>query len=354
MSQYSELKQVLQGHLNWHGARISFLALFLLALLKVKTVNLSELCLGFGGRALATSSYKRLQRFFREFALDEAQLATVIVRWMQIPSGWVLSLDRTTWKFGNHWYNILTLGIVHQGVAFPVLWWLLDKRGNSNRDERMRLMEVFVKRFPTAKVNYLCADREFIGPAWVRYLLLEPALAFRLRLRVSDQIEHDGKLLAARVVFAHLQVGQTQRLTGTCRVWGYPVALEGLRLDDGDLLVVIAPAQVQDLVKDYALRWGIETLFGIFKTRGFCLESTHFTDDERLGKLFALLTLALCWAMRTGLWLHQWQPIELKKHRRRAKSLFRLGLDYLRHLVLNPSASNESDFVQSLQLLSCT
>lgn len=354
MSQYSELKQVLQAQLNWHGARLSFLALFLLALLKVKTVNFSELCLGFGGRALATSSYKRLQRFFREFALDEAQLAAVVVRWMQIPSGWVLSLDRTTWKFGTHWYNILTLGIVHEGVAFPVLWWLLDKRGNSNSDERMRFMETFAKRFPTAEVNYLCADREFVGQAWVRYLLLEPALAFRLRIRSRDQIEHDGKRLAAHVVFAHLQVGQAQRLTGTCRVWGYPVAVEGLRLDNGDLLVVIGPVQAQDLVKAYALRWGIETLFGIFKTRGFCLESTHFTEPKRLSKLFALLTLALCWAMQTGLWLHQWQPIEIKKHGRRAKSLFRLGFDYLRHLVLNPSPSNEPDFVQSLQLLSCT
>jgi hypothetical protein len=354
MSQYSELRRVLQTQLNWHGARISFLALFLLALLKVKTVNLSELCLGFGGKALPESSYKRLQRFFREFELDYTELATVVVSWMQIRGAWVLSLDRTTWKFGNHWYNILTLGIVHEGVAFPVLWWLLDKQGNSNSDERMRFMETFAKRFPTAVVKYLCADREFIGQAWVRYLLLEPTLAFRLRMRCSDQIEHDGKVLAARVIFAHLQIGQSQRLSGTCRVWGYPVAVEALRLDDGELLVVIGPVGAQNLVQDYALRWGIETLFGIFKTRGFCLESTHFTDDERLSKLFGLLTLALCWAMRTGLWLHQWQPIEIKKHGRRAKSLFRLGLDYLRHLVLNPSVSNESDFLQSLQLLSRT
>ncbi|BAZ37515.1 putative transposase [Calothrix sp. NIES-4101] len=243
---------------------------------------------------------------------------------------------------------------MHEGVAFPVLWWLLDKRGNSNSDERIRLMETFHKRFPTAVVSYLCADREFVGQAWVRYLLLEPSLAFRLRIRSSDKIEHDGKLMPARVIFAHLQVGQSQRLTGICQVWGYPVAVEALRLDDGELLVVIAPIKTQDLVKDYALRWGIETLFGIFKTRGFCLESTHFTDPQRLSKLFGLLTLALCWAMRTGLWLHQWHPIEIKKHGRRAKSLFRLGLDYLRHLVLNPSASNEPGFLQSLQLLSCT
>lgn len=354
MSQYSELKNVLQEHFDWHGARISFLALFLLALLKVKTINLKELCLGFGGRALPESSYKRLQRFFQGFVFDEAHLAQVVVNWMQIPSGWVLSLDRTTWKFGSHWYNILTLGIVHEGVAFPVLWWMLDKRGNSNSETRMQLMESFYKQFPKAIVNYLCGDREFIGQAWMRYLLMEPSVNFRLRIRSSDKLEHDGKELAAKVVFAHLLVGQSQRLTGTCRVWGYPVAVEALRLDDGDLLVVIAPVGSYNLVKDYALRWGIETLFGIFKTRGFCLESTHFTNDERVSKLFGLLTLALCWAMRTGLWLQQWQPIKIKKHGRRAKSLFRLGLDYLRHLVLNSSAPNESDFCQSLQLLSCT
>ncbi|HEY9826731.1 MAG TPA: IS4 family transposase [Stenomitos sp.] len=354
MSQYSDLKRALQQHLDWHGARISFLALFLLALLKVKTVNMSQLCLGFESTVLPESSYKRLQRFFSGFELDYTQLATLMVSWMQIPSGWILSLDRTSWEFGTHSYNILTLGIVHQGVAFPVLWWMLDKKGNSHSDERMRLIEAFHKRFPMAVVNYLCADREFVGQAWMRYLLLEPSLAFRLRIRSSDLIERDGKTLAARIVFAHLQIGQSQHLTGACRVWGYPVSVEALRLDDGNLLVVIAAPETENLVKDYALRWGIETLFGIFKTRGFCLESTHFTQPERLSKLFALLSIALCWAMRTGLWLHQWQPIAIKKHGRRAKSLFRLGLDYLRHLVLNPSVANESDFLHSLQFLSCT
>jgi len=123
---------------------------------------------------------------------------------MQIPSGWVLSLDRPTWKVGSHWHNILTLGIVHQGVAVPVLWCLLDKQGHANSDERMRLLEIFHKLFPSVVVNYLCADRALIGQAWVRDRLLEPALALRFRIRSRDQIEHDGKVLSARVIFAHL------------------------------------------------------------------------------------------------------------------------------------------------------
>ncbi len=127
-----------------------------------------------------------------------------------------------------------------------------------------------------------------------------------------------------------------------------------MRLDDGQLLVVIGPTGEEELIGDYALRWSIETLYGIFKTRGFCLESTHFTDPKRLRKLLALLTLALCWAIKTGLILHQIKPIMLKKHGRRAKSLFRLGFDHLRELVLNPCSRNEPYFKQSLNFLSCT
>ncbi len=79
-------------------------------------------------------------------------------------------------------------------------------------------------------------------------------------------------------IFAHLAIGESQRLQGSCRVWGYPVSVEALRLPDNSLLIVIGHPDSQGLIHDYALRWGIETLFGIFKTRGFCLESTHFTD----------------------------------------------------------------------------
>ncbi len=354
MSDYSELRKTLQAHLPWHKARVSFLALFLLALIKVKTVNLSELALGFGGFALSESNYKRLQRFFRGFDIDYQQIAQVVVNWMQIPQPWVLSVDRTTWEFGKQCYNILTVGIVHEGVAFPVVWWMLNKKGNSNSDERMRLVEELCQLFPDAQIRCLCGDREFVGQSWVRYLLLEPAMPFRLRIRASDKIERDGVALAAKVVFAHLKPGESQRLKGPCKVWGLAVAVEALRLDDGKLLVVIAPPQDENLVADYALRWGIETLFGIFKTRGFCLESTHFTEPERLRKLFALLTLALCWSMKTGLFLHQVRSIAIKKHGRRAKSLFRVGFDHLRHILLNPSPLYDEDFRQALQLLSCT
>ena len=91
----------------------------------------------------------------------------------------------------------------------------------------------------------------------------------------------------------------------------------------------------------------------MFKTRGFCLESTHFTDAQRLSKLLALMSLAMCWAMKIGQWLHSHSPLKIKKHGRLSKSVFRYGLDYLRSIVTDLDLKHD-DFLHSLKLLSCT
>jgi hypothetical protein len=353
MNQISSLQQTWKPHLGWHGARLNFLALFLIAILRVKTVNLAELAAGFRSNAKTESSYKRLQRFFRYFDLDYQAIAKIIVTLTNIPQPWVLSTDRTEWSFGEKRFNILFLGIVHNGVAYPVVWDMLEKKGNSNGNERMDLLDRFYSIFPDVQVAYLTGDREFIGKQWLSYLLIEPKIRFRLRIRESDQISNGRRQLRASIVFAHLQPGQTQILSGKRLVWGRLVDVSALRLDNGELLIVITPEPCDTAISDYGKRWGIETLFGMFKTRGFCLESTHFNDSERLSKLIALMTLALCWAVKIGEWLHEHKPIKVKKHGRLAKSIFRYGLDYLRSIVTDLDLKQD-DFIFSLRFLSCT
>jgi hypothetical protein len=126
-----------------------------------------------------------------------------------------------------------------------------------------------------------------------------------------------------------------------------------LRLEDGELLIIISDDSPTTAITDYARRWGIETLFGMFKTRGFCLESTHFTDSQRLSKLLALMSLAMCWAIKTGDWLSSHCPLKIKKHGRPQSSVFRYGFDYLRSIVTDLDLKSD-DFLYSLQFLSCT
>lgn len=353
MDNVNLLRDTLKPHLKWHGARLSFLALFLIALFRVKTVNLVDLSIGFKSQAKQESNYKRLQRFLREFDLDYYSMAKLVIEMMEIPQPWVLSLDRTEWQFGSKMFNILTLGIVHQGVAFPLLWWMLDKKGNSNTTERINLLSEFIELFNEYQIDYLSADREFLGHQWLQYLLSQPMMPFRIRVRETELLGDGKHQLSTRVVFSHLQIGQTALLKRKRIVWGHQVYIGALRLQDNSLLTVIAPSYCHTIIDDYAQRWGIETLFGIFKSRGFNLEDTHLTDSERLSRLFALLTIALCWAYRTGQWLSDNKPILIKKHGRKAKSVFRYGFDHLRLILLNLE-DYQNDFFHSLQFLSCT
>ncbi|EDX82559.1 hypothetical protein S7335_1263 [Synechococcus sp. PCC 7335] len=84
--------------------------------------HLSELAVAFPGRAKPESHYKQQQRFFRAFELDYAVIAQLVADWMAIPEPWVLAADRTQWEVGTTTVNILTLGVVHKGIAFPLVW----------------------------------------------------------------------------------------------------------------------------------------------------------------------------------------------------------------------------------------
>ncbi len=52
------------------------------------------------------------------------------------------------------------------------------------------------------------------------YLLIEPMIRFRIRIRETDQISDGQKRLAASIMFAHLQPGQREILSGRRWVWG--------------------------------------------------------------------------------------------------------------------------------------
>ena len=51
---------------------------------------------------------------------------------------------------------------------------------------------------------------------------------------------------------------------------------------------------------DYGMRWGIETMFSDFKSRGFGLMQSHIRKPERLERLILVMSIALYWAVSCG------------------------------------------------------
>ena len=352
MAHITQLKDILSKNLPWHGARLNFLAMFLIALFKVKTVNLSEIAIALNPKAKTGSNYRRLQRFLADFEIDYALIARLVVSLASHQKGgYVLSLDRTNWRFGKFPINLLVLGIAHNGVAFPVYWTFLNKKGNSNTAERIALMERFIATFGTSGIAWLLADREFVGQKWLNFLRKEK-IPFRIRIKRNFQVAAGNGSIPVMAIFQHLSAGEVLVLPRKRFILGQQLYLVGLKLEDEHLLLV-TDQKPQTALQDYAKRWNIETLFGILKSRGFRFEETHLTDGDRINKLLALLTLATIWAFKAGEWLHEQEPLKIKKHGRLSKSIFRYGLDFLRSTFFDIQLKMD-DFQISLTFLSCT
>jgi hypothetical protein len=146
-----EIEHKLAESIDWNRARIKFLARFLVAILAVKTVCLTQIASVFPGEAKPESHYKRIQRFLANFEIDLCLLARVVIALVGQEPPWILALDRTNWKLGKTELNILMLALVYKGVAFPLFWSVLYKAGNSSTAERVALLERFLEQFPAAR-----------------------------------------------------------------------------------------------------------------------------------------------------------------------------------------------------------
>jgi len=73
MNQIAKLSLIFNSRLGWNKARADLSACFIIALLKIRTVNLAKIAVAMPGKAKKDSKYKRLQRFFAkfEFVMDD-------------------------------------------------------------------------------------------------------------------------------------------------------------------------------------------------------------------------------------------------------------------------------------------
>ena len=235
------------------------------------------------------------------------------------------------------------------GAAFPILWSMLPKRGNSNTEERIKLIDRFIKIFGVDKIDCITGDREFIGKKWISYLIRK-FITVRLRIKENNLVTNSrGIPVPAKTLFRFLKPGQYCVLEGKRTVLEQELFIIGLKQPNGEFVILVANKDPDQAMEDYKKRWEIETLFGCLKTRGFNFESTHLIDINRIEKLVAILAIAFCWCHITGEWAQNKNPIKIKKHGRRAISIFRYGLDILREILLNIS-EKFNDFKKMVKL----
>jgi hypothetical protein len=310
------------------------MATFLVAIVQQNTSNLARLANVLDLKAKPESKYKRLKRFLRNAEIDYAVFATLIMTILKPSGKYILALDRTEWKYGKTWVNILTLSIVVGNASIPIFWETLNRKGNSTLAEKKAIIDRYVQTFGRSQIKYFCADREFDGQEFVRYLD-KKKVPFRLRVKVSMSItDKNGKLMKCGKLLRTLKIGESYRLQRARKYGGVKVSAEVERgRDSKESVIVISSENSGQILKEYKQRWMIETLFQNLKGRGFEMEETHLTEARKIDKLFGMLALAVAWATKTGELESAESPIEIKNNARPQKSLFRLGCEIIQEVL---------------------
>jgi hypothetical protein len=334
------LAERVSPYVSLGNARRETLSLLVLGLLSARTTNLSVLACERNAPATTASTYRRLQRFFQH-AEPGADWATPVVAGLAgLGAGpHRLILDRTNWKIGRREVNLLVLAVATRRHRLALMWTVLDRPGNSGAPERIALMERYIARYGAGSIALLLADREFIGAEWFNWLT-ENDIPFAIRMREGQRATtaegRSGTLKSLLVgPGGPRRASVTLTNMGTDDMPGPVLALRARQPKGRQAVIVATNRPGSDPLRLYRRRWEIELVFADAKTRGLNLEDTRLTCPRKLDLLMALVAIALAWASATAAALLGRRRLPRKSHGYPAKSVFRIGFEYLRRLLRN-------------------
>lgn len=211
------------------------------------------------------------------------------------------------------------------------------KQGSSDHIDRIDLIEQFIKYFSKDKIECVIGDSEFIGKRWINWLQ-NKKIGYVMNLRPSQNIANaQGNMVVSKLLFTHLKPGQSLKLgkRKISKKESYFSCVTGIRLFNGQLIILASAETINSPIDTYKLRWGIETLFKSLKSGGFNLEDTHITDADRVEVLLGIVVMSYTLAFITGQKVVEKNGVVIKNHGYKIKSFVREGIDFIISLLTN-------------------
>lgn len=203
--------------------------------MKMRSSNLMVIANALETSVKPESSYKQIQRFLKSFRWRRSGFEQFQLELLGITGKLDLVIDRTEWKFGKVWINLLMVSVWYQGAAIPVGWKVFSKKGALSGKKHVVVLHETVARLGAERIGKVFGDREFANREMFAYLF-ENELDFCLRLKKSH--------LADGVAFRQLCVEQTVRtkfrIKRKLTVLGYPAAVSVMRLSESEYLICAA------------------------------------------------------------------------------------------------------------------
>ena len=328
------LKTMVKLH---HPGHVVTLAMMVSGIVMSKKAQLSEMGCEIPSQAKDKSLEMRMRRWVKHPKL-EAELIYLpfAVQILQVLAHKPLTLVMDASAVGRS-CQVLMVGVVYKKRALPLVWLIYrGKKGHTNADRHIAVLEMLQPLIPAGASVVLLGDAEYDNTDML--LWLEAQTGWQYVLRTAPQIYVHSELgvhpiadipLQKEQVLQYHQIGFTQAAPLAVNLvgwWGrgYEQPIYLLSNLEGKYLTC----------RYYHRRALIETLFSDQKSRGFHIHKSHLSDPERVSKLLVATCLAYIWMIMQGLWVVANGRVGwIDRTDRQDKSIFRLGLDWLRHCL---------------------
>lgn len=280
------------------------LALLVSTALAVRSVNLNDLASALPRQAERLDMrYQWISRVLGNDLIEvDAVMAPfareVLARAAQGGRRVVLAIDQSQ---ANAGHQMLMISLRFGGRALPLAWRMRRAKGTLGFDVQKEVLEAVVALLGTEARVLLMGDRFYGSPALIGWCR-EQGWGWRLRCKESlIVLDANGEETTLGACFARgerlmsdVLVTRKHALTNVAMVHG-----EGHK---APWIIALSDPPTIERAAEYGQRWGIEAMFSDYKTRGFNLEASQIERTDRLDRLVMVLSLALYWAVSTGMW----------------------------------------------------
>jgi hypothetical protein len=233
---------------------------------------------------------------------------------------------------------VLMVGVLYKKRALPIAWIVYKgKKGHTTAQRHIQALEKVLPLLPAGVEVVLLGDAEYDTTEMIFWV--QENTSWNYVLRTSPQIYVlEGQQsqpirdfpLAKGQLFQRCQVGFTQGAEVSLNLVGWWCS----RYDE-PLYLVTNLSNAYQACRYYRRRFQIETFFSDQKSRGFHIHKSHLSDPARLARMLLAACLAYLWMIYQGLWVIAEKKTGLIDRTDRIdKSLFRLGLDWVKYALL--------------------
>jgi hypothetical protein len=287
---------------GFHKSRREGLSTLAGVMLDVRSANLMELAAALPREiGAADDRYQYIERQLMNPAIEpdaviKAYAGQVIAHLAARGETIILQMDQSHINGLN---EVLMVSVRLHKRALPIGWRVRSTQGNIGFAVQKELLDSIRSWLPEGVSIMLAADR-FYGTAKLIDWCKLARWGYRIRLKGNLTLAHQGGELTTGEVASQCPDGVVNaELCGSGVTTNIGTLHEKGHKEPWIIAMDAKPSRYT--VLDYGMRWGIENMFSDFKSRGFGLMQSQIRKPERLDRLVLVMSIALYWAVSSGM-----------------------------------------------------